>query len=373
MNAYAQKPSTMPDAMWAALAKKGLLPVVAYDPVQRISTGSISFDWALGGGIPRGRLTEFVGEKASGKTTSGLIISAYVTSHPETMRNGGLVAYIDTEHTYPALWAEKNGVNPDRVHLYQPETGEQAQDLIRDLLRAKVYDVIIYDSIAETLFAAEAEAEAGKALVGVAARQWNVFVKQIKGDLALSGTALIMINQWRDKVGVMFGDPRTTPGGKGIPFAASIRVEFLTPERDQNKTTQAINSITIRPQTTKNKTAEFPRKAEVSIIMHQGAAFVNPVPELTDIGKKLGVFTNKEGGKITGGGYWYLDGEQVGTSTGEPGAQAALIADPELLVKVEARVRETIEDLNRRTVAQPQAVPEEPINDATGEVISDPA
>ncbi len=187
-------------------AKKDLaLPVTAYEPVERFPSGSLYFDWVLGGGVPCGRVMTITGESSYGKTTTTLLMAASIIKNADQMRNGGRVAFFDSENTYDPRWSEKLGIDPKRIHLYQPESGEQMLDTITAHVHRKTYDLIVVDSVAETAFDAEYEGSMEDSHVGVAARKWSQFLRIIKKPLARSGTALVLINQITMKIGVMYG------------------------------------------------------------------------------------------------------------------------------------------------------------------------
>lgn len=335
-------------AILKELSKKGCMPIVDFEPVERIPSGSLSLDYVLGGGWPRGRISIVTGESSYGKTTILMLTAGYVASHPDQMKNRGLVAYFDTENTYDPRWAEKLGLDPTRVHLYQPESGEQMQDTIYLLLQKKVYDMIVVDSVAETAFNAEYEGSAEDSHVGVAARKWSQFRRKVKNALTASGTALVFINQISLKIGVTMGDPETEYGGKALPYAAVIRLKMLFPDRKSKP-----GFIIFRPKTVKNKTAPSGREGAVELYVGTpdapvGKPFVYIVPEITSVGKSLNVFTKEDGTPITGSGYWYFGDKKLGV--GEAATQKLIFDDPELFYATEAAVRKAIDDMNRSPI-----------------------
>lgn len=327
-----------------------------YEEVSRIPSGSLSFDWALGGGLPRGRFMTCTGEPSYGKTTVALIAAQYVTRHPDEMLHDGRVAFFDMENTYSPAYAASLGIDRDRFHLYQPDSGEQALDTLSLLIEQNIYDLIIFDSVAETAFIAELEAKAGDSHVGVAARKWSQFRRKIKGSLSDSDTCLWFINQTYKLVGVTYGPDEADYGGRALPFGAVIRVKMLSP-------TKLPHSITFRPKIAKNKTAAPGREASITLGLAASRPFVNVVPELTQVGKELFVFTDKEGAPAGKGG-WYFNGEKIGSGSGEPPVQKELYANKDLRKAVEARVREAIVALN-----QPGVEPDASFDPLTGEVL----
>ena len=304
-----------------------------YDGVTRIPTGSLSLDFVLGGGLPRGRITTIIGPPSFGKTTLALIVASTIVQST-AMRNGGKVAFYDMEHTFDYPWAAQLGIQPDKLMLFHPDTGEQAMEGIGQLVENALCDLIIVDSVAETKFTAEAEGSFADMHVGLAARRWSQFCRKIKADLDASGVALLMINQVRYKIGLSFGDPRTEFGGEALKFAASIRIEMLKPQQTEL-------SIIFRYKSDKNKTANtFGRKGETELIRNVPQPFVSVVHEIVELGKELGVFTREDGKSISSGGYWYFKGEKL--ALGAPQMRKLLMDDRNLRMATEQTIRDII-------------------------------
>src|SRR5688572_1911226 len=189
--------------------------------IPSISTGSVSIDWALGiGGIPRGRVTEIFGPESSGKTTLALLVIA------EAQKKGGMAAFVDAEHALDAAYAKKLGVDLDNLLVSQPDNGEQALEIVEVLVRSGGVDVVVVDSVAALVPRAEIEGEMGEAQMGLQARLMSQALRKLTGIVSKSKTCLIFINQLREKIGVMFGNPETTTGGRALKFYASVRIDI---------------------------------------------------------------------------------------------------------------------------------------------------
>jgi recombination protein RecA len=339
---------TINDAVLAQLKKEVGIEPATYDQVERIPSGSLVFDYVLGGGWPRNRMALIYGEESSGKTTSALLAAQYVLAHPDEMHNGGVVAWFDTEGAYDPMWAQRLGISDganERMVLFQPENGEAVQQAVRVLVQHKVCDLIVIDSIAETAFSEELEGSMDDNFVGVGARKWNRFYKVMKSDLVDSGTAILLINQIRHNIGVFMGSPETVPGGRGEKFATSIRVRMSKPDYltislpDGGK----LDSIVFKPKTVKNKTAKPNRQEGVELLVGLDRPMVLLASEIATMGKILGVFTNKAGDPIVNG-IWHLNGVPI--ANGKANVVAKLMEDTVLHDAAEKAVREAIAQLN---------------------------
>jgi len=317
--------------------------ITEYDAPERIPSGSLTLDFVLGGGIPRGRVTIFRGEESFGKSTLATMVAAYVTSHPNQMKKGGLVVYIDVENTYDPTWAAKLGLDTGRVALIQPKTGEQALDTVLRIVRANVVDLIIYDSIAATALTQVLQGETGDNHVGLLARKLSQnFFPALIGDLNRSDTALLMINQTRLLIGVTHGDPESQPGGKAPKFYASINMKLnKRPQRLPEDLKKPQVGMVFSVRTSKNKTAQAGRTAEITLSVVPGNFGVSIEPELAALGKDLGVFRNKDG-EMLGTGNWFFEGEKV--ANGADAVALAMAEDAELCHRVETAVRKAIAD-----------------------------
>jgi recombination protein RecA len=244
-----------------------------------ISTGSVSLDIALGGrGLPRGRVAEFFGPEASGKTTLALTIIA------NAQREGGVAAFIDAEHAFDATWGKRIGINLESLLVSQPDTGEQAMEICDLLVRSGAVDIVVIDSVAALVPKAEIEGEMGATHVGLQARLMSQALRKLTGSIAKSKTAVIFLNQLREKIGVMYGNPETTPGGRALKFYASVRIDLRRINTLKAGET-AIGSRT-RAKVVKNKVAPPFQNAEFDIMFNRG---ISTEGDLVDLGAELGV------------------------------------------------------------------------------------
>lgn len=288
-----------------------------------ISTGSISLDLALGiGGIPRGRVMEIFGPESSGKTTLALHMIA------EAQKKGGIAAFIDAEHALDPIYAKNLGVDVDNLLISQPDTGEQALEIAETLARSGATDVIVVDSVAALVPRAEIEGEMGDSHMGLQARLMSQALRKLTSVLSKSKTAAIFINQERMKIGVVFGNPMTTPGGLALKFHASVRLDIHRVSPIKSGDQKIGNHLVVR--VVKNKLAPPFRDAEFDILFGKG---ISKEGELIDIGVKEGI--------ISKSGTWFAYGnERLGQ--GKENAVEYLAAHPEISNEIENKVREKI-------------------------------
>lgn len=291
--------------------------------VEAIPTGSLALDVALGvGGIPRGRITEIFGPESSGKSTLALHVIA------EAQRAGGIAAFIDAEHALDPAYAGRVGVRVDDLLVSQPDTGEQALEIAEALVRSGAVDVIVVDSVAALVPRAEIEGEMGDAHVGLQARLMSQALRKLTGAVSKSRTALIFINQIREKVGVMFGNPETTPGGRALKFYASVRIDVRRVDALKQGTEPV--GIRVRAKVVKNKLAPPFRQAEFDLLYNSGIAREG---DLLDLGADLGLVTRV--------GAWYSYGEER-LGQGRDNARDYLRQHPDVAAALEARIREAL-------------------------------
>jgi recombination protein RecA len=289
-------------------------------PVSAISTGSIALDAAIGiGGIPRGRITEIYGPESSGKTTIALHIAAHAQRH------GGVAAFIDAEHALDVEYAKKLGVDLDNLLVSQPDTGEEGLEIAEILVRSGAVDVIVVDSVAALVPKAEIEGDMGDSHVGLQARLMSQALRKLAGSINRSRSAVVFINQLREKIGVMFGNPETTTGGRALKFYASVRLDVrrIGPVKERDE----ITGSHVRVKVVKNKVAPPFRQAEFDIMFNEG---ISHEAQLVDIGSEAGI--------IEKSGAWYSFGkERIGQ--GRENAKLFLKDHPEIAESIEAKVR----------------------------------
>ncbi len=288
--------------------------------VESISTGAINLDAAIGvGGIPRGRVTEVYGPESSGKTTLCLHVVA------NSQRTGGVAAYIDAEHALDTEYAKKLGVDIENLLISQPDTGEQALEICEILVRSGAVDVVVIDSVAALVPKAEIEGEMGDSHVGLQARLMSQALRKLTGAIARSKTAVIFINQLREKIGVMFGNPETTTGGKALKFYASVRLDIrrIGPVKEK----EDVIGSHVRVKVVKNKVAPPFKQAEFDIMYAEG---ISHTSLLVDIGAESGI--------IEKSGAWYSYGSQR-IGQGRENAKMFLRDNPVLRAEVEEKVK----------------------------------
>ncbi|GAB3143315.1 recombinase RecA [Amycolatopsis sp. NPDC004378] len=292
-------------------------------PIAVIPTGSIALDVALGiGGLPRGRVVEIYGPESSGKTTVALHAVA------NAQRNGGIAAFIDAEHALDPEYAKNLGVDTDALLVSQPDTGEQALEIADMLIRSGALDILVIDSVAALVPRAEIEGEMGDSHVGLQARLMSQALRKITGALSNSGTTAIFINQLREKVGVMFGSPETTTGGKALKFYASVRLDVRRIETMKDGG-EAVGNRT-RVKVVKNKVAPPFKQAEFDILYGQG---ISREGSLIDMGVDQGILRKS--------GAWYTyEGDQLGQ--GKENARRFLRDNPDIANEVEKRIKEKL-------------------------------
>jgi recombination protein RecA len=292
-------------------------------PIETIPTGSIALDVALGiGGLPRGRVVEIYGPESSGKTTVALHAVA------SAQRNGGIAAFIDAEHALDPEYAKKLGVDTDALLVSQPDTGEQALEIMDMLVGSGSLDIVVVDSVAALVPRAEIEGEMGDSHVGLQARLMSQALRKITGRLSQTKTTAIFINQLREKIGVFFGSPETTTGGKALKFYASVRIDVRRIETLKEGTNPVGNRT--RAKIVKNKMAPPFKQAEFDIIYGQG---ISREGGLIDMGVEHGL--------VKKSGAWFTyDGDQLGQ--GKENARNFLRDNPDLADELERRIKEKL-------------------------------
>lgn len=289
--------------------------------IDSISTGCLDLDIALGiGGVPRGRIVEIYGPESSGKTTVALHIAA------EAQKNGGAVAFIDAEHALDPSYAKKIGVDTENLILSQPDTGEQGLEIAEALVRSGAIDVLIVDSVAALVPRAEIEGEMGDTHVGLQARLMSQALRKLAGTINKTNCVAIFINQLREKVGVMFGNPETTTGGRALKFYASVRLDVR--RIDSIKSSDAIIGNRTRVKVMKNKVAPPFKQAEFDIMYNEG---ISRTGNIVDVGVKEGI--------VQKSGAWFSYGD-VRLGQGRENAKIYLRDNPEIALEIENKIRE---------------------------------
>ena len=287
--------------------------------IEAVSTGALALDLALGiGGLPRGRVTEIYGPESSGKSTLAMHVVA------EAQRNGGTCAYIDAEHAMDPIYAKAIGVDIDQLLISQPDTGEQALEIADMLVRSGAIDVVVIDSVAALTPRAEIEGEMGDTHVGLQARLMSQALRKLTGNLSKTQTIAIFINQLREKIGVMFGSPETTPGGRALKFYSSVRLDIRRIESLKDGT-EVVGNRT-RVKVVKNKVSPPFKQAEFDIMYGKG---ISREGSVLDMSVDLGI--------VKKSGAWFTyDGEQLGQ--GRENAKAFLVDNPEVMVEISEKV-----------------------------------
>ncbi|MEN6338724.1 MAG: recombinase RecA [Clostridiaceae bacterium] len=305
-------------------------------PVATVSTGCLPLDIALGvGGIPRGRVVEIFGPESSGKTTIALHIVA------EAQKVGGTAAFIDAEHALDPVYAEALGVKVDDLYVSQPDTGEQALEITEALVRSGAIDVVVIDSVAALVPKAEIEGDMGDAHVGLQARLMSQALRKLTGAINKSNTIVIFINQLREKVGVMFGNPETTPGGKALKFYASIRLDVRRIDALKNGTDIVGNRT--RVKVVKNKVAPPFKSAEFDMIYGEGISKEGSILDMA-VDKKL----------VIKSGAWYAYGD-MRIAQGRENTRLFLKDNPELAQKLDKQLRAMFDDDRKKAAADQEA------------------
>jgi recombination protein RecA len=310
---------------------------------EAISTGALSLDVALGiGGLPRGRVVEIYGPESSGKSTLAMHVVA------EAQRNGGICAYVDAEHAMDPIYARAIGVNVDDMLISQPDTGEQALEISDMLIRSGALDVLVIDSVAALTPRAEIEGEMGDTHVGLQARLMSQALRKLTGTLSKSNTIAIFINQLREKIGVMFGSPETTPGGRALKFYSSVRLDIRRIE--SIKDGAEVTGNRTRVKVVKNKCAPPFRQAEFDIMYGKG---ISREGSLLDMAVELGI--------VKKSGAWYTyEGEQLGQ--GRENAKVFLADNLETMIEISELVR-VASGIGDPPPADPDAIGTNPLDD----------
>jgi len=290
-----------------------------------ISTGSIALDSALGiGGLPKGRIVEIYGPESSGKTTIAIHVIA------EAQKKGGMCAIIDAEHAFDSSYAQKLGVNVDSLLISQPDYGEQALEIADRLILSGALDVVVIDSVAALVPKSELEGEMGDSKMGLHARLMSQALRKLTATIAKTNTICIFINQLREKIGVMFGNPETTTGGNALKFYASVRLDIRRTQQVKDGDEAIGNHVKVK--VVKNKVAPPFRAAEFDIIFGEG---ISKAGEIIDMGTELGII-NKSGS-------WYsYNDDKLGQ--GRESVKQLMLDNPELAADIEAKIREKIKE-----------------------------
>ena len=351
------EPEAKKDALATALAQiekqfgKGAVMKLgdnASMQVDAISTGSLGLDLALGvGGVPRGRIIEVYGPESSGKTTLALHILA------EAQKKGGEVAFIDVEHALDPTYAEALGVDINNLLVSQPDTGEQAMEICEALVRSGAIDAIVVDSVAAMVPRAEIEGEMGDSHVGLQARLMSQAMRKLTSVIGKTNTVCVFINQLREKVGVMYGNPEVTTGGRALKYYASVRIDIRRVEGLKDSSGQFIGNHT-RAKIVKNKVAPPFREAEFDIMFGEG---ISKMSELIDVGVKLGI--------VQKSGAWFNYGD-IRLGQGRDNAKQFLKDNPEIANDIEGQIRANADKLyaTRRPAGRAVAAAEKPADPA---------
>jgi recombination protein RecA len=289
--------------------------------VEAVSTGSLGLDLALGiGGLPKGRIVEIYGPESGGKTTVSLHAIA------QAQKNGGIAAFIDVEHALDPVYAKKLGVDIDNLIVSQPDTGEQALDIIESLTRSGAIDIIVLDSVAAMVTKAEIDGNIGDSTVGVQARLMSAAMRRLTSVISKTNTVAIFINQVREKIGVMYGNPETTPGGRALKFYASVRIEVRKGTPIKEKDVQI--GVRTKCKVVKNKVAPPFKAAEFDLIFGEG---ISKIGEVLDLATELDI--------IRKSGAWF-NYNDIRLGQGRENAKKFLLENPDLAAEIENKVRE---------------------------------
>lgn len=306
---------------------KGTIMRLGDTPIEKmevISTGSIGLDHALGiGGIPKGRVTEIYGPESSGKTTLALHIIA------EAQKAGGIAAFIDAEHAFDRFYAEKLGIDTENLLMSQPDNGEQALEITDSLIRSGAIDVIVIDSVAALTPKSEIDGEMGDSKMGLQARLMSQALRKLTANISKTGTVCIFINQLREKIGVMFGNPETTTGGHALKFYSSVRLDIR--RIGQIKDTEQVNGNRVRVKVVKNKVAPPFRKAEFDMMYGLG---ISKVGEIIDLGVEFNI--------VKKSGSWFSYGETK-LGQGRDAVKELLLENPDLMDELEEKIKAVLE------------------------------
>jgi len=293
------------------------------EPTEVISTGSLGLDIALGvGGLPKGRVIEIYGPESSGKTT--LAIHAIA----ESQKKGGIAAFIDAEHAFDRFYAKKLGVDVENLLISQPDNGEQALEIADNLIRSGAIDILVIDSVAALVPKAEIEGEMGDSKMGLHARLMSQALRKLTGTISKTGCCCIFINQLRDKIGVMFGNPETTTGGNALKFYASVRLDVR--RISQIKDTDEVSGNRVKVKIVKNKVAPPFRVAEFDIMFGEG---ISKAGEIIDLGVEHNI--------IKKAGSWFSYGE-TRLGQGRDAVKQLILDNPELMDELEGKIKTTV-------------------------------
>ncbi len=295
----------------------------AIDPIEFIPTGSIGLDIALGiGGLPKGRVVEIYGPESSGKTT--LAIHAIA----ESQKRGGIAAFIDAEHAFDRTYAQKLGVDIENLLISQPDNGEQALEIADNLIRSGAIDIIVIDSVAALVPKAEIEGEMGDSKMGLQARLMSQALRKLTGMISKTGCCCIFINQLREKIGVMFGNPETTTGGNALKFYASVRLDVR--RISQIKDTDEVSGNRVKVKIVKNKVAPPFRLAEFDIMFGEG---ISKAGEIIDLGVEYNI--------IKKSGSWFSYGE-TRLGQGRDAVKNLILDNPEMMEELEKKIKDAV-------------------------------
>jgi recombination protein RecA len=295
----------------------------AVEPIESISTGSLGLDIALGiGGLPKGRVIEIYGPESSGKTTLATHVIA------EAQKKGGIAAFIDAEHAFDKYYAQKLGVDVENLLIAQPDNGEQALEIADNLIRSGAIDIIVIDSVAALVPKAEIEGEMGDSKMGLQARLMSQALRKLTGTIAKTGCCCIFINQLREKIGIMFGNPETTTGGNALKFYASVRLDIR--RISQIKETDEVTGNRVKVKIVKNKVAPPFRIAEFDIMFGEG---ISKAGEVVDLGVEFEI--------IKKAGSWFSYGDTK-LGQGRDAVKQLLLENPELMEELEAKIKEVV-------------------------------